>query len=137
MNYFIDANIFLRVLVKENEHFFNECTSFLSLVKKGDVSAYTSTAVIAEVVWTLSSFYNFSRKETAKAAKSIVNLKGLKIRDESDVSQAVEMYSNEKVKFIDGLIASDPWFKEGKMVIVSYDTDFDTLEVKRKEPGEF
>lgn len=136
MFYFIDSNIFLRVLAKDSESQFGYCVDFLKALKENKIDAYTSTVILTEVVFTLKSFYKFEKQEIIRAYKSIINLRGLKIEDNYDYLKAAELYSKYSIKFIDALIASDPQILDKKATIVSYDRDFDKLDVIRKEPGE-
>lgn len=66
--------------------------------------------VLSEIAWTLLSYYKFSKPEVVKALRGIVNLRGLSIID--------------KFQF------SKNW------IIVSYDHDFDKIDIKRMEPGQ-
>jgi len=47
---------------------------------------------------------------------------------------AIEIYEKFPVKFIDALIVSNPKIFKKEITIISYDKDFDKLNVKRKEP---
>jgi len=136
MVYFIDTNIFLRVLTKDDEKTFEDCVKFLKLVRKKNIIAFTSSIVLAEIAWTLHSYYGFDRKETAKALQSVLNLKSLKMVNDFNLPISVELFTNHGVKFIDCLISSLSEVKSGKMTIISFDKDFDKLGVKRKEPKE-
>jgi len=136
MGYFIDTNIFLRILIKDEEKTFNDCFKFLELVREGKIKAFTSSIVLAEICWTLLSYYQFSKEKTVKALKSILALKNLKIIDGFEPRLAVEFYAKKSVKFIDSLIVSLVKPKKEKIVIVSFDKDFDKLNIKRIEPGE-
>lgn len=136
MLYFIDSNIFLRILTKDNKAQFNACTKILKSIKENKIDAYCSTIILAEVIWTLQSFYHFKKDESVRALKSIINLRGLKIINKYDHLKAADLYSKYSVKFIDALIASDTQIIEKKTQIVSYDKDFDKLPVTRKEPDE-
>jgi predicted nucleic-acid-binding protein len=136
MRYFIDSNIFLRVLAKDNEKQYHCCVGFLKALKENKIEAYTSTVVLTEVVWTLSSYYQFKKEELIRGFKSIIALRGLKIFDQYDYFKAADLYEKYSIKFIDALIASDQEILEKKIIIVSYDKDFDKLPVIRKEPGE-
>ena len=51
-----------------------------------------------------------------------------------DISVAISLYAAQSVKFADALIASHPLLRQGKLIVVSYDADFDKLGVKRVEP---
>ena len=133
--YFIDSNVFLRVLVKEDETSFRSCVKLLEKVNIKKMQALTSDLVLAEVSWVLNSYYDFSKAKVISALEGIVNLTGLKIKNTTDISTAIDLYKNNKVKFIDALIASDKMFALNGIVI-SYDKDFDKLGIKRKEPDQ-
>jgi len=134
--YFVDTNVFLRVIVKENRSLFQDSWDFLSLVKQGHITACTSNLVLSEINWVLSSFYKFNKQQVIQALESILNLKNLKINDKHDSFLSIDLYKKHKVKFVDCLIASNEIFQKDT-VIVSYDKDFDKLGVVRVEPGNF
>jgi len=134
--YFIDTNIFLRVLIKEKERIFQESFLVLKLIKEKKISAFTSSLVLAEVVWVLNSCYGFKKKEIIQAIKGILNLKNLQIIDKFDPYLAISFYEKYKVKFIDAFIASHYLISKKEAIIVSYDKDFDKLKLKRKEPSQ-
>ncbi|MFH0740011.1 MAG: type II toxin-antitoxin system VapC family toxin [bacterium] len=136
LNYFIDTNIFLRTLVNDNEKFFNECVSFLELVKSRKIKAQTSCLVLSEVSWTLSSFYNSGKDKVVESLYSIVNLKNLKFNEKFNSSFGVQIYEQNNIKLTDALIASHPKIQSKEMIVVSYDKDFDKLGIIRKEPGQ-
>lgn len=135
MKYFIDSNIFIRVLHKENEKIFRECLAFLGLVKKNYIEASTGTIVFAEVVWTLDSFYKIEKKKIVDSLTSLSNINGLKIADDCNNPLAIQLYEKYNIKFIDALIASNKDILNKKMIVVTYDRDFDKLPVIRKEPS--
>ncbi|MCK4781593.1 PIN domain-containing protein [Candidatus Parcubacteria bacterium] len=136
MEYFIDTNIFLRILAKEDEKSFRECYSFLKLVEIKQIKAVTSPLVLAEIDWVLENFYKYKKAEAVKALKSISKLRGLKIISDVNIFLAVEIYKNHSIKFIDALIASNSKIIKKEIMIVSYDKDFDKIKVIRKEPRE-
>lgn len=135
MKYFIDTNVFLRVLIKENEDTFASCVNLLVKVKGGQIEALTSSLVLAEVGWTLGSYYKFSRKSIVAAIRSIVSLHCLKIEDEPDWLFALESYSKKNVKLIDCVIASKKEIREKKWTVVTFDEDFRKLGVLTAKPS--
>ena len=137
MDYFIDTNIFLRALVKENEKTFKECYQFLKLVEERRLRALTSSLVLAEIEWVLGSFYKFEKTKVVQALGSVLSLKGLQIIDAINPRLALEIFREKNVKFIDALIASDPRIFKKEVIVVSYDRDFDKIGVLRKKPKEF
>lgn len=137
--YFIDTNIFLRVLVKEDKKTFKECFEILEKIKQGKIKAFTSSLVLTEVGWVLGKTYKFSKRQVIDALRSILNLKGLKIVDKYHPYLAVSIYEKFSVKFVDAFIASN-FLADGEELsgaIISYDRDFDKIGVKRKEPKDF
>ncbi len=136
MKYFIDTNIFLRTLIKEDEKSFKDCYRFLEAVRLNKVKGITSHLVLAEIAWTLSSYYQFEREDIAKALESVGNLRGLKIVDGYQIMPALSFYSAKSVKFIDAMIASIKQISAKKWTIISYDQDFDKLGLIRCEPNQ-
>jgi predicted nucleic acid-binding protein len=134
--YFVDTNIFLRVLLKDELRSFNECVRFLDKIKQGEISGFTSTLVLAEINWVLLNIYKFHKIDVIDGLFSILNLKNLKIKDEFRLRLAIEIYANFQIKFIDALIASNPKIYKKEVIVVSYDKDFDKIGVKRKEPSQ-
>jgi len=139
LNIFIDTNIFLRVLIAgTDEKVFSDCRGLLEKVKLKKVSGYTSSLVLAEMNWTLSSYYSFPKEDVVEALKSIIHLKNLGITDDFNTAYAVDIYAqHKKVKFIDCLICSLREIRTGGLTVVSYDRDFDRLGVKKLEPAFF
>jgi len=132
--YFIDTNIFLRVLIKEDKKTFRSCYQLLQAVKTNKIKASTASIVIAEIAWTLRSYYKFPKTKVAQAIKGILNLRGLRIVDSYDSLWAIEKFSRYNVKYIDTLIASILEKQKSEWIVVSYDKDFDKLGIERKEP---
>lgn len=136
--YFIDTNIFLRVIVKgENEKQFEESKRLLELIRLGYIKASISSLILAEVNWVLASYYNLSKGEVIPYLEGIVNLKNLSFEEKIDHSRALRLWEEYPVKFVDCLIASHKGFIKSDMVIISFDRDFDKIEgITRKEPKE-
>lgn len=134
--YFVDSNIFLRIIVREDKKSFSDCSAFLKDVETGKIRVFTSNIILAEVVWVLNSFYGLDKKRIVKALNGINAIKSLKLVDDFDFDCALNFYSKFGVKYIDSLIASIPGIFSKKWTVVSYDKDFDRLSVLRKEPGE-
>lgn len=136
IKYFIDTNIFLRTLVKEDIKTFQDCRQFLESVKLNKIKAVSSNLVLAEIAWTLSGYYGFSKDNVTRALKGIINLRGLKLTDNFNPALALSLYEDNNIKYIDAVLASMEQLYEKKWIIVSYDKDFDILNVKRMEPAE-
>lgn len=133
-NYFIDSNIFLRPIIKDDPQKVKECGVIFEKIQKGEIRALTSNLVLAEIVWTGLKFYKIKKEELINALKGILDFKNLKIINDFSSRLAIEIYGKFPIKFIDALIASNPQIFRKEIIIVSYDKDFDKIGVKRKEP---
>lgn len=133
--YFIDTNIFLRALINDDEKKFVEVIALLEGIKNNRYKAYSSSLVLAEIVWTLLSFYKLQKSDVIKAVDSIVNLNGLQFLENQEVTKSLNLYKKHNVKYTDCLICSG-LSNTKNWEIVSYDTDFDKLGMHRIEPKE-
>lgn len=137
MKYFIDTNIFLRYFTDEkNSKAFHDCSLLIKRIKLGKFSAVTSHLVVAEIAWTLPTSYGSRKSQVLKVLKAVETLNGLKIVNTFDTRIANRFFEDYSIKYIDALIASNPQIQDKKMIVVSYDKDFDKLGVIRKEPSQ-
>lgn len=134
--YFIDTNVFLRVVVKDDAKKAADCERLIERIREGVLRAYTSRLVLAEMVWTCLSLYKLKKREVVPLIRGLASIHHLSFKDEYDTLRACALWEEYPVKFIDALIASDQSIAAGEMAIVSYDTDFDKIGVKRVEPSE-
>lgn len=135
-NYFLDTNIFIRAAIKDDRVKTPECERLFELIGQGVMKARTSNLVLAEFVWTLKSFYHVQRQDIVRLADGIASMKNLQIQERFHTLNALEYYRKLNVKFVDVLLASDSFFKNRNACIVSYDRDFDSLGILRREPGD-
>jgi len=133
--YFVDTNVFIDIVMKRDEKRFRQCSRFFQKVKLNKIKAVTGNVVLAELIWTLKSFYGIGKEEIARRIKSIIKLRGIKLVDNYDPLRAIDLYQSKSIKYIDALIASIRPIQEKKWTVVSFDKDFDRIAVNRKEPG--
>ncbi len=134
MSYLIDTNIFLRVLIREDETSFQSGLQLLEEIKLKKWDAFVPGIVLSEIAWTLKSYYGFSKSEIVSALRSIQNLRGLTLIDNYNYQLALDLYHHHAVKYIDACIASLPLIQEDGATLISYDRDFDKMGIDRKEP---
>lgn len=131
---FIDANIFLRVLVRDDEKKSKACLDLFHKIDEGKIDAYTSDMTVGEVVWTLSSYYHLSPGQIKDNLLPLLTLKGLELPSKKIFPKILEVYSSLNIDFIDAYhaVLSEVM---GIGEIVSYDRDFDRVKsIKRHEP---
>jgi predicted nucleic acid-binding protein len=131
---FVDTNIFLRYLTKDDPSKYEKCREMFKKAMKGDIAITTSGMVIAELVWTLLSYYKVPKAEVVEKVSVIVGTKNLSIPDKHVVADALVVYARKNIDFIDAYNAIFMRY-QGLRGIYSYDEDFDLIEeIRRREP---
>jgi len=135
---FLDTNIFIRFLARDNEKMFLEVQRLFELIDRGKLKATTDLIVIAEIVWVLSSFFKLDRQKICEYINLLVNMKNLNVKDSTMILEVMDIYQKSNADFID-IICLKLAQKKGINFICSYDNDFDKIHengVERVEPGE-
>jgi len=104
--YFVDTNLFLRYLTNDVPAQAGAVESLLQRAAKGKVKLVTTSMVIAEIVWTLESFYELDKKEIQEMVLGILNTDGLEVADSDLILQAIVHYSDKNVDYIDAFNAA-------------------------------
>jgi predicted nucleic acid-binding protein len=101
---------------------------------KGEIAITTSGMVIAELVWTLLSYYKVPKAEVVEKVTVIVGTKNLSIPDKHIVADALVLYARKNIDFIDAYNSIFMRY-HGLREIYSYDADFELMEdIQRREP---
>ena len=103
---FVDTNLFLRYLTNDVPAQADAVESLLRRAGKGHVQLVTTGMVIAEIVWTLESYYELDKKEIQAMVLGILNTEGLDVIDSDLILQAIVPYSDKNVDFIDAFNAA-------------------------------
>jgi len=131
---FVDTNIFLRYLIKDDPPKYEKCREIFKKAMKGKIAVTTSGMVIAELVWTLLSYYRVPKAEVVEKVTVIVGTKSLSIPDKHIVADALVLYARKNIDFIDAYNAIFMRY-HGLREIYSYDEDFELVEdIQRREP---
>jgi len=133
-NKFIDANIFLRYLTKDDPVKYEKCYKLFKDAVDGKVILFTSKIVIAELVWTLNSFYKVPKNDIIEKVSIIISTENLHIPSKEIIIDAIILYGRKNIDFIDAYNAVFMKYNQADE-IYSYDHDFDNLEdITRLEP---
>jgi uncharacterized protein len=99
--FFIDTNLFLRYLANDVPSQAEAVDFLLRRASKGIVNLVTTGMVIAEIVWTLESYYELDKKTIQTMVLGILNTDGLRVIDSDLLLQAIVPYADKNVDFID------------------------------------
>jgi len=125
---FIDTNLFIRFLTNDIPEQADAVENLLRRASIGEVELVTNSMVVAEIIWTLESFYHLAKSEIKDKVLAIVNTPGLDISEDDLVIQAITWYVDKNVDFADAY--NTAWLlKEGITTAYTFDRKhFDRLE---------
>jgi predicted nucleic-acid-binding protein len=103
---FVDTNLFLRYLTNDIPEQANAIEALLRRAAAGEVLLVTNSLVMAELVWTLESYYRLPPQSIQDKVLAILNTPGLEVREGDLVLQAVLWYAEKNVDFIDAYNAA-------------------------------
>jgi len=126
MNYFIDTNIFLRAILGDHKTQSPKAQKLLTRIKTAANSYFTTSWVVAEIIWTLHSLYKFPKEKIIEVVEGIINTPNLSLLEEKLVTEALLLFKQKNIDFIDGInyLISRNKKADG---IISFDKDFDKL----------
>ena len=104
--FFADTNLFLRYLTNDVPEQAGAVEALLRQAAQGEFALVTNSLVIAEIVWTLESYYGLSRPEIQQRVLAILNTPGLEIADREILFRAILWYVEKNVDFIDACNAA-------------------------------
>lgn len=131
---FVDTNLFLRFLTNDVPEQADAVEELLRQAGQGKAELITNGIVIAEIVWTLESYYELDRNDIQNKVLAILNTLGLEIPEGSLILKSIIWYAEKNVDFIDAYNAA--WMDEqGIGQIYTFDqkhfSRFDGLKVLR------
>lgn len=127
--HFVDANVFLRFLTNDVPEQADAAEGLFRRAGNGEVVLYTNALIIAEIVWTLESYYEVRPEGILDRIMAILNTPGLKVEEDELVGRALTLYVSENIDFIDAY--NGLWMKDrGLSSAVSFD-----LKHFRRIPG--
>lgn len=135
---FIDTNIFIRYLTRDDVVKAAACYSLLQRLEQGSEQAVTSEAIITEVVYVLSgrSHYGLQPAEIRSRLAPILSLRGLRLPHKRMYLRALDLYATYPRLDFEDVLTIAQLERQGMTDLYSYDTDFDGIPgVTRVEPA--
>ena len=135
---FLDTNVVLRLLTRDDKAKADACYALFERVEAGEEELFTCEAIVAEVAYVLSSPrgpYRLSHEEIAARLRPIVALRGLRLPQKQVCLHALDVYGSSPGLDIEDALAVAHMAHRNMTEIVSYDRDFDGLAgIRRTEP---
>jgi predicted nucleic acid-binding protein len=132
--YLVDTNVLLRFLSGEPAGQAAATRKLFHRAQAAEVILDVSPVIVAETFYTLLSFYGIERKIAAEKLSLLLQQRGVKLRDASQVLAALARLQTTHVGFADAYLAAGA--AEEKLAVASFDRDFDKFkDIARHEPG--
>jgi len=120
--YYLDANVILRFLLRDNEKLFLRAKEVFTAAQQGKTQLVVTTETILELNYVLrGALYKLSREKTAEQLSVIVSTPYLEIPDRLILSNALQKYTHLNVDLADLIL-----FEKARIVgaeVVSFDSD--------------
>lgn len=131
---FLDTNIFLRFLLKDNESQYQDVCKLFAKIEEGNFKPYTSSIVFLELNYVVRNIYKLAIDEVLDYIKVVKEMRGMIVIEKTDTDNAISLYKKYKIKLGDCFIASQ---LPKEAVLVSYDRDFKKIkELQSQMPDE-
>jgi len=98
---FADTNLFLRYLTNDVPAQAEAVEQVLRRAAAGEFVLVTNSLVMAEIVWTLETFYQLPRPSITEKVLAILNTPGLEVTEGDLMLQAVTWYAEKNIDCID------------------------------------
>ena len=135
---FLDANVVLRYLTRDDEVKAMACYELFQRLQRGEEELATCEAIVAEVIYVLSSPrlpYRLSHEQIRARLLPLLTLRGLRLPQKRVCLEALDTYGSSPTLDFEDALATAHMAQRGITEIVSYDRDFDRVAgVRRAEP---
>jgi predicted nucleic-acid-binding protein len=118
----VDTNLIVRYLVQDHAKHAKAAGKLFDACDRGDVVIVALSAVLAESVFVLESFYKHPRQDIASALGRLISSPGVETSAVATHLDALDRYRKTKVHFVDCLLAATA--ASESTPIASFDQDF-------------
>lgn len=98
---FADTSLFLRYLTNDVPAQADAVELLLQQAAAQQITLVTNSLVIAEIVWTLESFYKLTRAAVREKVLAMLNTPGLEVADADLALQSINSYFENNSDFVD------------------------------------
>lgn len=122
---FVDTNVILRFLLKDNKRHYDKAESLLRKAKAGECEVYLIPEVFLEIDYVLRGVYKLDKMKVIEYLEIISQTPYLEVIHRDVVTEALSYYKSVSVDFADCLLFS--WAESENASVMSFDKDFKKL----------
>ena len=131
----IDTNVLVRFFTGQPHAMAIKANRLMERADQGKIVLVVLPVIVAELVYTIESFYHVERREVATKLLSLLQSRGIEIVEAARISNALQRCCEQNAHFADAYLAASAL--ELGSPIASFDRDFDKFkDVDRVEPEE-
>lgn len=98
---FIDANYFLRYLLRDNEKQYQIARNLFEDAILGRTLLFTSTVVFFEIYWVLSTFYKKNKEEFLSILSDVLKMNYIKMEERELLFEVLKINKNQNLSLED------------------------------------
>lgn len=98
---FVDTNFFLRFLLEDIEEQHQEAKQLFQQAAQGRISLITSTIVIFEIYWVLSSFYKRQKSQLTNLLTKILAMTFIALQDRAILTESLKLFKKTNLNLED------------------------------------
>lgn len=114
--------------MKEPTPLAGRARAILGRAAAGELDLRLPTVVVAEIVWTLLSYYGSDREQVADAVIDLLLANGIVAEERTVLLEALRMMKEANVSFVDAYLAEKA--RAASEPVCSFDKDFERLGVE-------
>jgi predicted nucleic-acid-binding protein len=103
---FADTSLFLRYLTNDVPAQADAVEELLRRASDGEIVLVINSLALAEIVWTLESYYGLARDSIKDRILAILNTPGLEATEGDLLLEAIFWYADKNIDFIDAFNAA-------------------------------
>ena len=102
----LDTNVILRHALGDDPSHGRQALRLFAQAGEGTLRLLVPSLVIAQVVWTLESFYRASREYIAGLLEALLETPGVTALEPRVVSRCVEIYQTHNIEIVDAYLVA-------------------------------
>lgn len=97
----VDANIIIRFLLNDHPRLSVSAKSIFLKAQKGATKIYFDEVIVAEVIWTLSSFYKIKKADLVDRLEKLISQSWVANPKKNLILKALDLYNSSNLHYID------------------------------------
>ena len=121
--YLIDANVIVRLLVKEPVELYNKSLDFFNLIANKEIYGIITESILMEVYFVLTKGYEIEKNQVIEKLKKLLNMTNIISDEKMVLIETLNILETKNIDFMDAYLCAKARFETLK--IYSFDKDIE------------